>query len=253
MKIKNILVSQPKPESDKSPYLDLAQKLSVKIDFRPFVQVESVSVKNFRKTRIDISKHSAIILTSRTAVDHFFNMCEKLKIMINDNWKFFCLSEAIAFYLQKYVIYRKRKVFSSNGSFDDLLKVIQEHSEEFFLLPLSNVHKFEIPKKLEKANIKYTKAILYKTVASDLSDLKDINYDILVFFSPSGIVSLLKNFPDFNQRDIRIAAFGPSTAKAVENHKLRLDIKVPTPECSSMTLALEKYITEFNKNAKKKK
>ena len=253
MKIKNILVSQPKPENEKSPYFDLSKKLSIKIDFLPFVQIESISVKNFRKTRIDISNHSAIILTSRTAIDHFFNMCEKLKVMVNDSWKFFCLSEAIAFYLQKYVVYRKRKIFSSNGSFDELLKIIQEHSDDEFLLPLSNVHKQDIPKKLEQANIKFTKAILYKTVASDLSDLKDVNYDILVFFSPSGIASLIKNFPDFNQGDTKIAAFGPATAKAVENHKLRLDIKVPTPKCSSMTLALEQYIAEFNKNLKKKK
>lgn len=253
MKIKSILVSQPKPENDKSPYFDLAQKLSLKIDFRPFVQVEGVSVKDFRKSRVDIDKHSSIILTSRTAVDHFFNMCDNLRIMINDNWKFFCTSEAIAYYLQKYVVYRKRKIFSVNGKFDDLLKLITQHSGENFLLPLSDVHKQEIPNKLEKANIRYTKAILYKTVCADLSDLKDVNYDMLVFFSPSGIASLKRNFPDFEQGETCIAAFGPTTAKAVENHGLRLDVKVPTPKYTSMTMALDHFITEKNKKQNNKK
>lgn len=253
MKIKSILVSQPKPQNDKSPYFDLAKKLSLKIDFRPFVKVEGVSVKDFRKSRVDISKHSSIILTSRTAVDHFFNMCDKLRIMINDDWKYFCTSEAIAFYLQKYVVYRKRKIFSVNGRFDDLLKLIKQHSGESFLLPLSDVHKQEVPNKLEKANIRFTKAILYKTVCADLTDLKDVDYDILVFFSPSGIASLKRNFPDFVQDKTFIAAFGSSTSKAVENHGLRLDIKVPTPKCSSMTMALEHFIAEHNKNSKKKK
>lgn len=253
MKIKSILVSQPKPENEKSPYFDLAQKLSLRIDFRPFVQVEGVSVKDFRKSRVDISQHSAIILTSRTAVDHFFKMCENLKIMINDNWKFFCTSEAISFYLQKYVVYRKRKIFYSNGTFDDLLKMIIQHPDEKYLLPLSNVHKQDIPNKLDKANIKYTKAILHKTVCADLSDLKDVNYDMLVFFSPSGIVSLKQNFPDFIQNEKLIAAFGPSTAKAVESNGLRLDIKAPTIQHPSMTMALENFITEFNKKERTKK
>ncbi len=253
MKIKSILVSQPKPENDKSPYSDLAQKLSLRIDFRPFVQVEGVSVKDFRKSRVDITQHSAIILTSRTAVDHFFKMCENLKIMINDAWKFFCTSEAISFYLQKYVVYRKRKIFYSNGRFDDLLKMIVQHPDENYLLPLSNVHKQEIPDKLDAANIKYTKAILHKTVCADLSDLKDVDYNMLVFFSPSGIASLKQNFPDFVQNETCIAAFGPSTAKAVENHGLRLDVGAPTPEFPSMTMALEHFITEYNKKDKVKK
>lgn len=253
VKIKSILVSQPKPENNKSPYLDLADKLSLRVDFRPFVQVESVSVKDFRKSRVEISGHTAIILTSRTSVDHFFKMCENLKIMVNDNWKFFCLSEAISFYLQKYVVYRKRKIFYSNGIFDDLLKTIKQHAEESFLLPLSNVHKQEIPIKLDAAGINYTKAILYKTVCADLSDLKDVNYDVLVFFSPSGIASLMKNFPDFIQNDTCIAAFGPTTAKAVQNHGLRLDIHAPTSQYPSMTMALEHFITEYNKKEKLKK
>lgn len=251
MKIKSILVSQPKPTNNKSPYLDLAEKLSLKIEFRPFVQVESVSVKDFRKSRVNIAEHTAVIMTSRTAVDHFFCMCENLKIMINDDWKFFCLSEAISLYLQKYVVYRKRKIFSGNGKFDDLLKVIKENPDEKYLIPLSNVHKKEIPNKLNKAEIDHTIAILYKTVAADLSDLKDVNFDILAFFSPSGINSLIKNFPDFEQNNTKIAAFGPTTAKAVEKHNLRLDIKAPTKKHPSMTMALEDYITEHNKEVLK--
>ncbi len=247
MKIKSILVSQPKPQNNKSPYLDLAEKLSLKIDFRPFVQIESVSVKDFRKSRVDISAHTAIIITSRTAVDHFFQMCDNLKIMINDDWKFFCLSEAISFYLQKYVVYRKRKIFNGNGNFDDLVKILKEHPDESFLVPLSDVHKKEIPTKLNKAKLDYSIAILYKTVSSDLSDLRDVNYDVLAFFSPAGIASLKKNFPEFVQGDTKIAAFGPSTAKAVEKYGLRLDVKAPSDKFPSMTMALENYIAEFNK------
>ena len=199
MKIKSILVSQPKPATVKSPYFDLAKKYNLKIDFRPFVQVEGVSVKEFRQSRVDICAHTAIIFNSRTAVDHFFRICEELKITIVDTWKYFCISESIAFYLQKYVVYRKRKIFYGNGCFDDLLDLIQKNPDEKFLVPLSDIHKQEIPSKLSKANINYSKAILYRTVSADLSDLKDVNYDVLVFFSPAGVASLLQNFPDFHQ------------------------------------------------------
>ncbi|PLX07680.1 MAG: uroporphyrinogen-III synthase [Marinilabiliales bacterium] len=242
MKIKSILVSQPKPLTDRSPYFDLAKKYSLKIDFRPFVQVEGVSVKEFRKSRVDICAHSAVIFNSRTAVDHFFRICEELKITIKDTWKYFCISESIAFYLQKYVVYSKRKIFYGNGTFDDLLENIKKYSDEKFVVPLSDIHKQEIPSKLTKANIDFTKAILYRTVSYDLSDLKDVNYDILVFFSPAGVASLLQNFPDFHQNSTKIATFGPSTAKAVDTHGLRLDIKAPVQNSPSMTAALEQYI-----------
>lgn len=242
MKIKSILVSQPKPATDKSPYFDLAKKYNLKIDFRPFVQVEGVSVKEFRQSRVDICTHTAIIFNSRTAVDHFFRICEELKITIVDSWKYFCISESIAFYLQKYVVYRKRKIFYGNGCFDDLLDLIQKNPDEKFLVPLSDIHKQEIPSKLSKANIDYTKAILYRTVSADLSDLKDVNYDVLVFFSPAGVASLLQNFPDFHQNGTKIATFGPATAKAVETHSLRLDIKAPVTNAPSMTAALEQFI-----------
>ncbi len=247
MKIKSILVSQPKPVSEKSPYFDLAKKYNLKIDFRPFVQVERIPTRDFRKTRIDICEHSAVIFNSRNAVDHFFKTCEDLKITVKDTWKYFCMSESIAFYLQKYVVYRKRKIFFGNGKFDDLLCMIKKYSEEKFIVPLSDIHKQEIPNKLSKAKINFTKAILYRTVSADLSDLKDVNYDLLVFFSPAGVTSLLQNFPDFSQNETKIATFGPTTAKAVTSHGLRLDVKAPIPKAPSMTAAIEQYIKKQKK------
>ncbi len=247
MKIRKILVSQPKPESAKSPYFDLAEKMSVQVDFRPFIQVEGVSAKEFRQTRIQILDHSAVIFTSRTAIDHFFRICQEMRITVPDTMKYFCISEATAFYLQKYIIYRKRKIFYGDGRFSDLVEIMKKHKEDRFLVPLSHIHKQEIPELLDKYAFKYTKAILYRTVSSDLSDLKDVNYDILVFFSPSGIKSLLQNFPDFQQNDIKIASFGPSTAAAVKEAGLRLDIEAPTAQAPSMTMALEQFIKTQNK------
>jgi len=251
VKIKRILVSQPKPDTEKSPYFDLAKKNNIKIDFRPFVQVEGIPSKEFRQSRINILDHSAVIFTSRTAIDHFFRVSEELRIIIPDEMKYFCISESTALYLQKYIVYRKRKIFYGKSKFDELIEIIMKHKDERFLLPLSDIHKIEIPKSLEKNKIKYTKAILYKTICSDLSDLEDVNYDILVFFSPSGVKSLLQNFPDFQQNEIKIASFGPTTAKAVNEAGLRLDIQAPMPQAPSMTMALEQYIKKFNKEDKK--
>ncbi len=247
MKIKKILVSQPKPASAKSPYFDLADKTNVQVDFRPFIQVEGVSAKEFRQTRIQILDHSAVILTSRTAIDHFFRICQEMRITVPDSMKYFCISEAAAFYLQKYIVYRKRKIFYGNGMFSDLTELMKKHKDEKFLVPLSHIHKQEIPQLLEAGGYKFTKAILYKTVSSDLSDLKDVNYDILVFFSPSGIKSLVQNFPEFEQNHTKIASFGPSTAKAVKDAGLRLDIEAPTVQAPSMTMALEQFIKKHNK------
>jgi uroporphyrinogen-III synthase len=247
LKIKKILVSQPKPSTPKSPYFDLSEKNNVKIDFRPFIQVEGVSSKEFRQQKINILDHTAVVFTSRTAIDHFFRICEETRVTVPDDMKYFCISEATAFYLQKYIVYRKRKIFHSTGKFPDLVEVIKKHKQEKFLVPLSDIHKPEIPNLLTKAKIKYTKAILYRTVSSDLSDLKDINYDVLVFFSPSGIKSLMQNFPDFEQKDTLIASFGPATAKAVKEAGLRLDIQAPMPQAPSMTAALEMYIKKHNK------
>ncbi|MGM0621177.1 MAG: uroporphyrinogen-III synthase [Bacteroidota bacterium] len=247
MKIKSILVSQPKPETAKSPYYDLAEKNNIKIDFRPFIHVEGVSAKDFRQTRIHILEHSAVIFTSRTAIDHFFRIAQELRLTVPDSMKYFCISEATAFYLQKYIVYRKRKIFYGNGKFSDLINVMKKHKDEKFLVPLSDIHKEQIPDLLDKGGYQYTKAVLYRTVSSDLSDLKDVNYDILVFFSPSGIRSLFDNFPDFAQNNTRIASFGPSTAKAVKEAGLRLDIQAPTAKAPSMTMALEQYIKKANK------
>jgi len=247
LKIKKILVSQPKPSTEKSPYFDLSEKNNVKIDFRPFIQVEGVTSKEFRKQKINILDHTAVVFTSRTAIDHFFRICEETRVSVPDDMKYFCVSEATAFYLQKYIVYRKRKIFHSTGKFPDLVEVIKKHKQEKFLVPLSDIHKPEIPNLLTRAKIKYTKAILYRTVSSDLSDLKDIDYDVLVFFSPSGIKSLLQNFPDFEQKDTLIASFGPATAKAVKEAGLRLDIQAPMPQAPSMTAALEMYIKKHNK------
>ena len=249
MKIKSILVSQPKPSTAKSPYFDLAETSNVKIDFRPFIQVEGVSAKEFRQTRIHILEHSAVIFTSRTAIDHFFRISQDLRLTIPDSMKYFCISEATAYYLQKYIVYRKRKIFYGNGKFSDLMNVMKKHKDEIFLVPLSDIHKQEIPELLDKGGFKYTKAILYRTVSSNLSDLRDVNYDILVFFSPSGIKSLYQNFPDFKQNDTRIACFGPTTAQAVKEAGLRLDIEAPTAQAPSMTMALEQYIKKANKNS----
>ncbi len=243
------MVSQPKPSTAKSPYFDLAEKSNVKIDFRPFINVEGVPAKEFRQTRIHILDHSAVIFTSRTAIDHFFRIAQELRITIPDSMKYFCISEATAYYLQKYIVYRKRKIFYGNGKFSDLINVMKKHKDEKFLVPLSDIHKQQIPDLLDKSGFKYTKAILYRTVSSDLSDLKDVNYDILVFFSPSGIRSLFHNFPDFKQNDTRIACFGPSTAKAVKEAGLRLDIQAPTAKAPSMTMALEHYIKKANKGS----
>ncbi len=247
MKVRSILVSQPEPGTAKSPYFELAEKNSVKIDFRPFIQVEGVSAKEFRQTRIQILSHTAVIFTSRTAIDHFFRISQELRTTIPDSMKYFCISEATAFYLQKYIVYRKRKIFYADGRFSDLVNVMKKHKDEKFLVPLSDIHKQEIPELLDKEGYNYTKAILYRTVSSDLSDLADVNYDILVFFSPSGIKSLFQNFPDFKQNDTRIACFGPTTAQAVREAGLRLDIEAPTAQAPSMTMALEQYIKNNNK------
>ncbi len=247
MKVKSILVSQPKPESDRSPYFDLAQKYKLKIDFRPFIHVEGVPSQEFRKQKVGILEHTAIIFTSRNAVDHFFRMCEEMRVTVPENMKYFCISESTAYYLQKYVIYRKRKIFHGKQRFADLMKVMKKHRNEKFLLPCSDILKKEIPEILEKENYLFNKAVFYKTVCSDLSDLEDVKYDMLVFFSPAGIESLFKNFPDFSQDETKIAVFGPTTTKAVKEKGLRVDVEAPTKNAPSMTMAIENYIKEKNK------
>ena len=239
------------PQSVKSPYFEIAEKNNVKIDFRPFIHVEGVSCKDFRAQRVNILDHTAVVFTSRNAIDHFFRICSEMRIIVPDSMKYFCVSESVAVYLQKYIVYRKRKIFIGTGKFPELMELINKHGEEKFLLPLSDQHNKGIPQLLDAEKIKYTKAILYRTVSSDLSDLSTVNYDVLVFFSPSGIRSLLKNFPEFKQENIKIASFGESTAKAVKEAGLRLDLQAPLPQAPSMTMALDQFIKEHNKNSKK--
>ncbi len=213
MKIKSILVSQPEPTDEKNPYSELAKKFALKIDFRPFIKIEAVPGQEFRQERINILDHTAVVLTSRNAVDHFFRMCKELRITVPETMKYFCVSESVAYYVQKYIVYRKRKVFIGKQSFADLMDVIKKHKDEVYLVPCSDIQKQDIPVLLDKAGVKYTNAVFYRTVASDLSDIKNLAYDMLVFFSPGGIESLKKNFPKFKQDGVVIAAFGPTRAR----------------------------------------
>ncbi len=247
MKVKTILVSQPEPKIENSPYFDLQEKQKVKIDFRPFIHVEGVSAKDIRQQKVDLKDYTAIILTSRNAVDHFFRIAEEMRFKVPDTMKYFCQSEAVAYYLQKYVVYRKRKIYVGKRTFSELTPLIKKYKDEKFLLPNTDKVKDEVPKTLNALGVNWKQATFYKTVVSDLSDLANVYYDVLVFFSPSGIESLFQNFPDFKQNDTRIAVFGNTTIKAVEAKGLRVDISAPTPETPSMTMALEKYIEKINK------
>ncbi|APS37844.1 MULTISPECIES: uroporphyrinogen-III synthase [Salegentibacter] len=247
MKVKTILVSQPEPKVENSPYFELEEKQKVKIDFIPFIHVEGVSSKEVRQQKVDLTKYSAIILTSRNAVDHFFRIAEELRFKVPDTLKYFCLSEAVAYYLQKYVVYRKRKIYVGKRTFADLSPLIKKYKNEKFLLPSSDMLKPDVPKTLNKLGVEWKQATFYKTVVSDLSNLRDVTYDILVFFSPSGIKSLFENFPDFEQKETKIAVFGNTTIKAAKEHGLTVNIKAPTPDTPSMTMALQKYIAEANK------
>jgi uroporphyrinogen-III synthase len=247
MAIKTILVSQPKPEGKKSPYFDLAEKYKLKIDFRSFIHVEGVLVQEFRKQKVALEDHTAVIFTSKTAVDHYFRIAVEMRFDVPDSMKYFCISEAVAYYLQKYVAYRKRKIFFGKQTIDDLVDVLKKHKKEKFILPCTDILRDKIPNTLESNDIDFSKAVLYRTVASDLSDLENVYYDMLVFYSPGGIESLLKNFPNFKQNDTVIAAFGPTTANAIVKNNLRLDLHAPQPNAPSMTGAIENYVKEQNK------
>ena len=241
-KVKTILISQPEPNSDNSPYNRLKDKYNLTIDFRPFIHVEGEQAKDVRQQKIDFNDFDSIILTSRNSVDHFFRLAEEMRFKVPDSTKYFCQSEAVAYYLQKYVVYRKRKVYVGERSVRDLESTFKKFKDDRYLLPSSDILKPVIPDFLDSLEINWKRAQLYKTVVSDLTDLRDVYYDILVFFSPSGIESLFKNFPDFEQNDTRIAVYGNTTVKAADNAKLRIDIKAPTEDSPSMTMAIEKYI-----------
>jgi uroporphyrinogen-III synthase len=247
MKVKTILVSQPEPKVDNSPYFELQQKHKVKIDFRPFIHVEGVNAKEIRLQKIDLNNFSAIILTSKNSVDHFFRVADEMRYKIPEGLKYFCQSEAVAFYLQKYVVYRKRKIYVGQKDFIDLTTLLKKYKEEKFLLPASDQLNAEAKIILDNLKVNWTQAVFYKTVMSDLTDLSDVYFDILAFFSPTGIKSLFKNFPDFKQNNTRIAVFGSSTQKEALEHGLRVDIMAPTPEAPSMTMAIDKYIAKANK------
>ncbi|CAN5386241.1 uroporphyrinogen-III synthase [soil metagenome] len=247
-KIKTILVSQPTPETGKSPYAELEKKYGLQVDFRQFIQVDGVPGKDFRKDKINISDYSAIILNSRNAIDHLFRVCEELRIKLSQDTKFFCISEAVALYLQKYTQYRKRKVFFSSNREQGLFDLILKHkNNERFLWPCTDTHQDDIPEFMDKHGLKWDKAVMYRTVSADLSDLAQLDYDLIIFFSPLGIKSLFENYPDFIQRDKHIAAMGPVTAEAVKEAGLVLSFQAPTPEAPSITKALELKLQQTNK------
>jgi len=247
-KVKTILISQPKPENDKNPYYELSKKYNLIETFRQFIKIEGIPVKDFRSQRIDILEHKAVILTSRMSVDHYFRMCNEMRVTVPESMKYFCINEATAYYLQKYIQYRKRKIFFGHQTIQDLVDVIRKNREEKFLLPAADVHKEQICEFLDAINIKYTKAVLYRTVSADLSDIKNLNdYDVLAFFTPAGINSLKQNFPNFKQGNTRIACFGAAAANTLKKHGYRLDIYAPNPKNPSMSGALDDYIKEANK------
>lgn len=249
VKVKNILVSQPQPaDLERSPYGDLSQKFSLNIDFHKFIKVEGITSKEFRQSRINLLDYTAVIFTSRNAVDHYFRMAGELRVEIPQTMKYFCISEATAFYLQKYVQYRKRKIFHGRQNFTELAEIIKKHKEEKYLLPCSDIHKASLSELLEEEGIDFTKAIFYKTLASDLSHLDIKKYDMLVFFSPAGVESLFKNFPEFKQNSTVIGAFGPTTTKAIKDAGLTLDIEAPTKTAPSMTMAIEEFLKNSGKS-----
>ncbi len=242
MKIKNILISQPNPNGS-SPYVEVKEKFGLNIDFIPFIRVEGLSAKDFRVQRVNILDHSAVVFTSRSAVDSFFHLCEEMRITIPESMKYFCITEAIAFYLQKYIIYRKRKICFGKGNVPSLLESIgSKHKTENFLLTLADNYKPELPKAFEKAGLKHTKAILNRTITEDLSNLELTHYQMLIFYSPTDIKSLLENFPDFKQNDTLIGTFGPTTATALKEANLQSCFEAPTPEAPSVAQALMLYL-----------
>jgi len=258
LRIKNILVSQPKPVIEKSPYFDIIEKYGVKIDFRPFIKIEPVLAREFRQQKVSILDHTAIVFTARTAIDHFFRLCEEMRVVVPETMKYFCVSESVALYLQKYIQYRKRKIFfAATGKIEDLMVVINKHIEEKYLVAIADVYdanksvsenpKDDILALLSQSKASYSKAVMYKTVSTDFTQDKDFDYDMLVFFSPSGIASLFKNFPNFEQGEIKIGCFGATTAKAAKDAGLRVDIEAPNPHAPSMAAAMEQYIRDFNK------
>ena len=243
--IKKILVSQPQPSSEKSPYYDIASRHGVEFVFHPFIKVESVTAKEFREQHISLNDCTAVIFTSRHAIDHFFSLAKELRFNVPETMKYFCITEQVALYIQKYVQYRKRKVFfGATGKIADLMPTIVKHKTERYFVPQSDVHNNELHDLLESKKLQHVEGVMYRTVPNDMDKNAPFDYDLLVFFSPSGVQSLLKNFPDFKQGEIAIATFGPTTAKAVKDAGLRLDLEAPTEKYPSMTGALRRYLID---------
>jgi uroporphyrinogen-III synthase len=249
-KIKSILISQPQPEGEKSPYFDLAKKYNLKVDFRPFITVSPIHYKEFKTQKVNILDATAIILNSRNSVDHFFRLCTELKIEMPPETKYFCVNDSIANYLAKYIQVRKRKVFTGKSTELELLNVIKNHPQEKYLFPCSDWRKPDIEKFMKKNKFNYKEALIYEIVSSDLSDLTHVNYDIIVFFSPADIRSLFENFPEFKQNKTNIASFGATTSKAISDAKLKINISAPSVESPSMSMALDKFIEVHNKENK---
>lgn len=248
LRVKKILISQPKPKTEKSPYFDVAEKYGVQMDFRPFIRVDGLDVKEFRQQRVNIPEYTAVVFTAKIAIDHFFRLCEELRIVMPETMKYFCISEAVALYLQKYIVYRKRKIFfSQTGKMDGLATALTKHSKEKYLVPVSDVHQEDLTAILDEKKIDYTKSIMYRTVSNDITEKEIMEYDMLVFFTPSGIHSLYKNVPEFVQGDMAIGCFGPATAKTVSEAGLRLDCQAPMPGIPSMTAALDAFLKENHK------
>lgn len=247
--IKKILVSQPQPTSDKSPYYDIARDFGVELVFRPFIKVEGLSSKEFRQQKISLLDFTAVVFTSRHAIDNYFKLAKEMRVNIPEDMKYFCVTETISLYIQKYVQYRKRKVFYGNtGKIDDVVPLMVKHKSEKFLVPLSSVHNYAVTKLLDAKKLNHTECVMYRTVSNDFTEeeARAFDCDMLVFFSPTGIKAFTKNFPGFEQGDVKIATFGPATAKAVEAEGLRLDLQAPTKECPSMTSALKAFLSKNN-------
>lgn len=246
MKIKSILVSQPSP-GESSPYTEIAKKEKIRIEFRPFIHVEGADAKDLRTQKIDLGQYTGVIFTSKNAVDHYFRLAEEMRYTVPDSMRYICQSEAIANYLQKHIVYRKRKIAFGEKNFADLAPLFKKYPNEKYLLPSSDIMSPDIPTVLDKANIDWTRAIMYKTVCSDLSDITIKDFDMLVFFSPQGIKSLKENFKDFKQGETKIGVFGTNTQKSAEDAGLRVDLMAPSKETPSMTMAIEKFIKTINK------
>ena len=254
LKIKKILISQPKPETGKSPYFDIAEKYNVKVDFRPFIKVETISAKEFRIQRVDVNDFTAVVFTSRAGIDNYFALAKEVRIPKNDEIKYFCISEAVAFYLQKHIQFRKRKVFyGATGKLADMFAVINKNVEEKYLFVLPENNNEEVFDFLKDAEISYQTAIVYRSVSNDFTEDEPFDYDMLIFFSPQGINSLLKNFPDFQQGELCIGALGASTAQSIKDAGFRVDLEVPSKKFSSMSVALDDFIKQNRKNLKLEK